>query len=57
MILNISKLDDTIPHDWDLAPGMPGNTTAPELREVRRKINEIIIYLEKRDNHAQSALV
>ena len=38
----IEKLDDTIPHGTDIAPGYPGNTFAQELREVRRKINEII---------------
>lgn len=42
----LKKLDDTIPRSYDLAPGTPGNTCAEESREVRRKINEIIDYLE-----------
>lgn len=44
----IEKLDDTIPRDDDLAPGVPGNKSAEEQREVRRKINtmiEVINYL------------
>lgn len=41
----IEKLDDTIPRGTDLAPGMPGNTYCEETREVRRKINEIIDFL------------
>jgi len=45
--MKIEKLDETIPRDSDLAPGVPGNTTAEELREVRRKINEIIDALER----------
>lgn len=43
----IEKLDASIPRNTDLAPGMPGNRSAEQEREVRAKLNECIELINK----------
>ena len=35
-------LDDTRPHNYDAAPGTPGNTVAQEMRQVKTIVKAII---------------